>query len=143
MRVSLPAMPRWLGLACRLALGGLFLYAALLKIGDPAAFAKDIANYRLLPESWATAAAYLIPCLEVVVALGLITGIWLRGAALWASGLMLVFIAALVVNLARGLDIDCGCFGSGESDPVTALYRDLALLPLCAATLWAGFGRPR
>lgn len=132
---------KWLALACRVVLGALFIYAGVLKMGQPGQFALDIANYRLLPEGWPLIAAYLVPWLEVVCGLGLILGLAKKGAAVWISVLLAAFIAALAVNLVRGVDIDCGCFGGSGSDISEALIRDLALAPLCLGALYSAFSK--
>lgn len=127
---------------CRVALGVVFITAGVLKVGDPGRFAADIEAYRLLPQSLSLPAAYLMPWLEMASGLALIIGRWTKGASIWASAMMVAFVTALVVNLTRGLDIDCGCFGSKSSTMTEALIRDLAILPLCAGALYSAFTRP-
>jgi uncharacterized membrane protein YphA (DoxX/SURF4 family) len=114
----------------RLGLGALFLAAGVAKLRDPAAFATEIANYRLLPGL----AAYLataLPMLELVLGATLLLGTatWRRAAALASAGLLIVFTVAVSQVVARGINVDCGCFG-GSSGPVTGwtVARDLALL---------------
>jgi putative oxidoreductase len=116
--------------AIRLGLGALFVYAGLMKLRDPGEFAIEIANYRLLP-GLAPYGAVMLPTVEIVAGLGAIVlpRTWRRAAALVIAGLMLMFTVAVSVALARGINIDCGCFG-GDSSPITALtlLRDLAML---------------
>ncbi|MCM2356907.1 MAG: DoxX family membrane protein [Geobacteraceae bacterium] len=118
----------------RLALGGVFLYAGAVKIGDLSGFAGDIAAYRLLPHFGNYLAAAVIPWLEALCGVLLITGWRVRGAASLIMALTLVFMAALASVLVRGLDIDCGCFrhGGAKTSAWTALGRDSLLL---AATI--------
>ena len=130
---------KWLALACRVILGAVFIYAGSLKIGQPGQFAADITNYNLLPESMSLTAAYLVPWLAVVCGLALILGWAKKGASILISGLTAAFIAALVVNLVRGVDIDCGCFGDSGTSITEALIRDMALIPLCLGALYAAF----
>jgi putative oxidoreductase len=102
---------------CRLLLAGVFFYAAIPKIADPAAFAVDIANYRILPGGAVHALAVTLPWIELVVAVLLVLGFWTRAAAILSGLMLLVFIASMASAVVRGLDIDCGCFGSsGDSE---------------------------
>lgn len=127
----------------RVGLGALFVIAAVLKLRDPGAFATEIANYRL----WSELAPYLattLPAIELVVGLTLMVAplAWRRAAALATVGLLLVFTIAVAQVVARGINVDCGCFG-GRSGPVTSwtVARDLALL--AAAALVFVSCRPR
>jgi uncharacterized membrane protein YphA (DoxX/SURF4 family) len=92
------------------------LYAAWPKLLDPAGFAKAVANYHIiLPvvgRDYINATALFLPALEMVLGLVLIAGIWRRGAGLLTGALMILFIAAISSAMARGLNIDCGCFGA-------------------------------
>lgn len=120
-----------LTLASRLIVGVTLIYAALYKIIDPAAFAKSIWYYHLVPGSLINLMALILPWLEVICGLALILGVWYRGAVLWSNLLMIVFIAALASTIARGLSIDCGCFKAGKSatEPAwNSLWFDIVLL---------------
>jgi len=119
---------------CRLVLGGLFLYAGLAKAGDVTAFARDVANYRLLPYSWNYLAAAILPYVEFLSGLLLVAGRRVRPAALVAGGLTVLFMLALASVALRGLDIDCGCFGGGHATAAEALWRDAGILLLAIAT---------
>jgi len=110
------------------ALGGVFAYAGILKALDPAAFALDVDHYHMLPWQAAALLALYLPWLEIVCAVTLLFNKF-RAAALWLIlGMTLVFLAALVSAVARGLDISCGCFGGGSGHPAAAIARDLAIL---------------
>ncbi len=131
----------WDGLAwlARLVLAGVFLVAAAPKLADPAAFATAIANFRVFPDNLVNLVATVVPALELTGALALLTP-WRRGGALLLGILLLAFTALLAASLARGLDLDCGCFGgetSAQADPVTALHllRNAGLLALAALVL--------
>ncbi len=140
----------WAG---RLVLGVLFLTSGGLKVVDPGQFGRAIADYQLVGPALVPPLAYFLPWLEVVAGLGLVTGLAARGGAVIANGLLLVFIVALISALARGMQVDCGCFGGLEekltgqiaSGPGAALIRDLLFLPLGAWGLWGAFSgrRPR
>lgn len=118
--------------ACRLLLGGLFLYAGAVKAGDVVAFARDVANYRILPYGWNYVVAATLPYMEILAGGLLLLNRRVRPAALVAGALDIGFIAALVSVVVRGLDIDCGCFapGDGHTSAQAALLRDLGILAL-------------
>ena len=99
----------------RIALAIVFIYAAIPKIIDPTQFAQDIDNYKILPYFAVTILAIILPWLELLVGLFLIVGIWLPAAAFITAALNIVFIIAIASAMYRGLDIDCGCFSTGDS----------------------------
>lgn len=104
----------YLTMLSRLLIGGMLIYASYYKIIEPTSFAKSIWYYHLVPGKLINLMALIVPWLELVCGLGLILGIFYRGAKLWTTLLMLVFIAALSSTIARGLDIDCGCFKASK-----------------------------
>ena len=126
----------------RLAVGGTFLYAGVVKIADPVGFAGSIAAYKILPYFANYLVAAVLPWLELLCGLLLVTGFRHRAAALLLVLLDLVFIAALVSVIARGLDIDCGCFraGGAKESPWGALGRDLLILVGLVVVLKGGRG---
>jgi putative oxidoreductase len=97
-------------LLLRWFLGLVFVYAAVGKITDPAGFAGQIDNYRILPWILVGIIAAILPWVELLCGLLLLTGQWLRGAALWVMAMNLVFIIAIASAMIRGLSIECGCF---------------------------------
>jgi cobalt-zinc-cadmium efflux system protein len=99
-------------LAARLILGGVFIYASLDKILHPAAFAQAVFNYQLLPAQLVNLMALILPWLELILGMLLLSGIWLPGVVLGVNLLMITFLSALVFNTARGLNISCGCFST-------------------------------
>jgi rhodanese-related sulfurtransferase len=115
-------------------MAGIFIYASIDKIAHPAAFAKDVYNYQILPDALINLTALLLPWLELFLGVCLLTGIWLPGAVLAVNGLLLLFLAAFVFNLARGLDVNCGCFGASGLGPSMStggyLLRDVCFLAL-------------
>ena len=117
-----------LALICRLTLAIIFFYAGIEKIIDPGDFALAIYNYQLLPDGTINLLAIFLPWLEVLIAASLITGICIRGAALISALLFLTFATALTINLVRGLNLSCGCFGASSGN-ISWLYlvRDLSL----------------
>lgn len=127
----------YLPAAVRVILGGVFIYAAVPKIADPVAFAGSVANYQLLPYFWNYVAAAVLPFLELICGILLVTGYRVRTGAFLIALLNLAFIAALASAIARGLDIDCGCFrqGGDKTSPWTALGRDLVFLAMTFVVL--------
>lgn len=120
---------------CRVILGGVFLYAGLLKSQDITAFAGQIAAYQLLPYQVNYLLAATLPYVEVLAGGLLLANRHVRPAALLLGGMTLVFVGALASVILRGLSIDCGCFGPHDrSTPEQALVRDLALLALAHVT---------
>lgn len=121
--------------------GAVFLAAGLPKTQDPWSFASAVANFRLLPAEWVGLVAVLLPSLETVVGICLLAGWWRRGATAWALVCLVGFQAALGQALARGLDIECGCFGGSFSLPL--LGQLLVDLGLTLLLLWATLGGRR
>lgn len=121
---------RWTQLLLRLIIGGIFIYAGVLKERTPQEFADNIAAYQLLPAALINLVALGLPFFEIMIGLMLIIGFRLRLAACSTLLLILVFAIALASALARGLNIDCGCFGDGKPSAAKtwlALVRDLSL----------------
>ncbi|HET9599188.1 MAG TPA: MauE/DoxX family redox-associated membrane protein [Anaeromyxobacteraceae bacterium] len=130
---------RAIPLVCRLALGAIFLYAAATKVPDMAAFAQDVANYRLLPGAAVPWTASAVVGIEVVVGLALVAGLFTRAAALVAGGMLLAFIAGLSQALLRGIDLRCGCFGGDDAATWWTVLRDLGMLaPAVVLLAWRG-----
>ena len=103
----------WLTLLSRLILGGILVVAGFLKIPHPDKSAMSVRAYELLPVPVANVFGYSLPWVEVGVGLLLVFGIAVRINALIGTLLMVMFIVAISQAWARGLTIDCGCFGSG------------------------------
>ncbi len=122
----------WVHVFARVVFGGLFVVASLDKILHPRAFAEIVYNYHLLPDALVNATAILLPWVELTAGLLLAFGRLALGASVVLCGLMAVFLAALGFNLARGLDVACGCFSTvgGKGSPASDLARDGAILLL-------------
>ena len=115
----------------RLALGFIFIFASIDKILNPAAFSEVISNYQLLPDQAINFMAIVLPWLELILGALLVAGLWLPGVVALATLLLVVFFLALLISLARGLDIQCGCFSTGaEGKPqmLWTLARDALFL---------------
>ncbi len=129
---------KWVHLLLRWALAGVFIFAAVSKITAPDKFAIAISNYRLLPHEWVNLAAIVVPWVEVMTALLLIFGVWVRASALVFTGMTVAFFFMISSALARGLNIECGCFGTigGKRVGLTSLLLDAALLLMAAWLVW-------
>jgi uncharacterized membrane protein YphA (DoxX/SURF4 family) len=117
-------------LILRLIAAGVFLYAGWQKLGAPQEFADSIAAYQLLPAQLIDLLALALPPLELIVGCLLLIGWQRRVAAFSALILTGIFAVAISSAIARGLTIDCGCFGAGtpsKGDLWLALLRDLCL----------------
>jgi putative oxidoreductase len=118
-------------------LGGLFFYAGLQKILHPYEFAEAVLAYQLLPESLVGVAAAGLPWVEIVAGLGLIAGLKRRSCLLILAGLVAGFLVVILITMARGLKIDCGCglFFQRQVGPA-AVLEDLLLLGWAAGLYW-------
>jgi len=103
----------WLATAARLLLGVVLVVAGAIKVPDPAAAMRAVRAYQLVPEALVGPVAFGLPVLEIAVGLALVAGVFVRAAALASAVMLVVYIAAIVSAWARGLQIDCGCFGGG------------------------------
>ena len=131
---------RWrslLPLGFRLALGGLFLYSGVLKVAAPLPFADSIASFQIVPPALIAFVALGLPPLEIILGAMLISGWRVRIASLGVFFLSVVFCLVLSQALARGLQVDCGCFGGGQSSqPWVSLSRDIVLIAVSAWLYW-------
>ena len=124
-------------LLLRAVLGGLFVYAGAVKALDPLDFAQHIRNYRLVGQELSFLAAVFLPWVEILAGALLIAGVWRRGAALTVSGLLVFFIVLTLVTMVRGIDVDCGCFGSlSRKSGVGVIVEDALMLAMGLALLF-------
>ena len=126
---------QWLGVLARLVLGAVWVAAGALKFPDPTESVRAVRNYRLLPESGVPLVGHALPVLEVLIGVCLLLGLLVRANAVLSAVLLLAFIAGIASAWARGLSIECGCFGGGGGtlDDYAAQYpweiaRDVGLL---------------
>ena len=103
-------MRRLLRLAASIALGAVFIAAAVPKIVDPPSFAHMIANYKILPGPAVNPLALLLPWIEILTGLALVLGLFRQTAGKLAGALLAVFVLAIGTNLARDRAVQCGCF---------------------------------
>ncbi len=137
------AIGSWLLTLTRVVLGGIFLFAAYGKLRNPHAFAGSVGAFKLLHESILIEVGLLFIWHEIVCGLLLVLGLWARAAALVTGAMVLAFIIAMITALARGLDIECGCFGNLLKSGVgwgSILRTSVFLLMALAVILW-GPGR--
>jgi putative oxidoreductase len=118
----------WLG---RVVVAGVFVYAGVHKLLDPAAFAQDIANYQAFPWwTWNLAAA-TIPMIEILAGLAVLIGFKRRAGTIVLGSLTVAFLGLILSVIVRGIDLNCGCFGDAvEASTVgwPLVVRDLGLL---------------
>jgi uncharacterized membrane protein YphA (DoxX/SURF4 family) len=132
----------WISTGARLVVGGVFLVAGALKAIDPQSAVAAVRAYELLPTSLETIVGWGLPFAEIALGLLLLAGIATRAVAAVTAILLLVFILAVVSAAARGLSIDCGCFGGGgevapgQTAYGTELVRDVGLLLLALWLVW-------
>jgi len=133
-----------ISLLLRLAFGALFLWTGIAKILDSSGFFRNVLDYHILPIQMAQLAAVLLPWTEFVLGVCLIAGTMRLGAWLATSLLLVVFIAAQISVLARGLHVDCGCHISSHPDPVSywTVLRTSFMLCLAGIGLAREFFRP-
>jgi uncharacterized membrane protein YphA (DoxX/SURF4 family) len=112
----------------RVLVGLVFIYASIDKLANPAYFAGTIQNYQILPDSLINLVAIILPWLELICGILLISGLWHQSAAILISTLIIIFILAIGSVILRGLDIQCGCFGSGSAANFGRIVEDLFLL---------------
>jgi len=128
----------WIGLVARLVTGGVWIVAGALKLPYPADSVRAVRAYDLLPEAVVPAVGHLLPVVEVVIGLCLVLGVLVRSSAAVSALLFVAFIIGISSAWARGLSIDCGCFGGGGEIPDAAakypgeIARDVGLLALSA-----------
>lgn len=104
-------------------------------------------NYRIVPSALINIMALTMPWIELLCGLALILGIWKEAARTIVAAMLVVFIVAISINLARNNVIDCGCFdvsAAGKTreerlaDMHWVIFRDLGMLLMCAQLWWAG-----
>lgn len=111
--------------------GLVFVLASLHKISAPDQFARIVDNYRILPAVLVNITAVVMPWVEMICGIFLLRGAFRGAASLVLAALTVLFIAAISFNVVRGVEFDCGCFGSGHTPPWRILLRDFGLLMCC------------
>lgn len=101
-----------LKISARMVVSLIFIFFAIDKISDPAHFAKEISNYKLLPDILINISAIVLPWIELFIGFLLFIGVKVRPAAIITGGLLIVFIIAVSIAMINGLNINCGCSSS-------------------------------
>lgn len=131
--------PQWVSLLARLVLGGTLVVAGWIKITDLTGSLQSVLAYEIFGYEVSRLISIALPLLELAIGLLLVLGLLTRAAAAAGAVLMAVFIVGIVSAWARGLSIDCGCFGTGgpvapgATTYLADIVRDLGLLALA---LW-------
>jgi len=125
-----------LGLVARFGLATIWFISGIAKAVDPRTTLVAVRGYQLFPDSLAELLAAVLPYLEIALGLLLVIGMATRLAAVLSAVLLVAFIAGVISAAARGLSIDCGCFGGGGDVPsdqtayTAEILRDLGFLLL-------------
>jgi len=116
----------------RVTLGLIFIVASIEKIALPDIFAANINAYGIIPFPMINIFALLLPWIELLCGVYLLAGVKVRSASLVISSMLVVFIVAILIAMAKGLTIDCGCFGSAHATPVgwPKVIEDVGMLLL-------------
>jgi uncharacterized membrane protein YphA (DoxX/SURF4 family) len=125
----------------QVAIGILMAWAGLAKIGNLHGFAEQLHNFRMMPVPIENLIAISLPWIELVAALALIFGVRARAGAILTALLLAAFTAAILVAMARGLDIECGCFGTNDATRVGWVKIGQNLMMLALATAGSIRGR--
>ena len=124
---------KYLLLATRLIVGGLFIYSSVDKIIDPLAFATIIHHYRIVPPGLINYIAVIIPWIEFTVGIFLVLGIRTVASAKTANLLLVFFTVILTITALRGINVSCGCFSTStavKSNLVLRIFEDIGFLIL-------------
>jgi len=135
----------WL-LIGRILLAGIFLAAGIAKLREPwLQFAVSINTFKIVPDSMLEPIARTLPWFEVILGLAILSGIWLKWTSTLATLILAGFLSLLIRSWALGLDVDCGCFGSGEPLGPKTIARDSLMLILSLIVTFGAFrlGRGR
>lgn len=136
----------WLTVRMSIALGAIFIAAALPKLVDPPSFAHMIYNYRIVPGPLVNLSALLMPWVEILAGAALCLGLWRRSAASIIGAMLVVFIVAISINLVRDNPVNCGCFDTKSADKTReqlidemefVVIRDIGMLVMVAQILLA------
>ena len=123
---------QWIARIAYWIVAAVFIYAGAIKVVAPDAFLSSVLSYDVFGYTLSALVALFVPYLEVFAGLALATGFWRRGAEYLVGGMLVVFLVLIVQAWIRGLEIDCGCFGSKPgAEPTSFLWltiRDIGLM---------------
>ncbi len=135
---------QYLTLICRVVMAAVFIFAALGKMGDPSDFSDAVAAFRILPVTSVNVFTIILPWVELLVGLSILSGTQLRQSAFLSVILNLMFIIAAGLAMARGLDIKCGCFTLSKSHTSvgwTLIARDVVFIVIAIQVLYGTASR--
>ncbi len=139
----------WISTALRLGLAAVLLWSGGAKVSEPSQAVMAVQAYKILPVSVGEFVGYALPLFELALGVALLVGVATRISAVVAGALMTAFVVGVASVWARGLSIDCGCFGGGgavpegEANYLPVLLRDMGFTAMAAwlvvypATRWA------
>jgi uncharacterized membrane protein YphA (DoxX/SURF4 family) len=114
---------RWLLIGGRLGIAVMFLYAGYEKVRQPwLQFAISVDSFKAVPDTWVEPIARILPWGEILLAVALISSLFARWFALIATLLLTLFLSVGIRAYAKGLQVDCGCFGAGSSHGIDAKW---------------------
>jgi len=125
-----------IGLLARLGLAAVWLISGIIKAVDPRTTVVAVRAYQIFPESLVGTIAGILPFLEIALGVLLVIGLATRLTAVLSAVVLVAFIAGVISAAARGLSIDCGCFGgggdvaAGQTAYTEEILRDLGFLAL-------------
>lgn len=122
----------YLNLAVRILIGGLFIFTAISKLADLSVFAKEIDNYNIVPMYLINIFSLLLPWVELLCGIFLLTGIRVRANSVLSISLYSMFIIAILIAMLQGLSINCGCHTKILADRVgfAKVFQNTGLLLL-------------
>ena len=121
----------------RILLGAVWVYAAYTKLRESwLLFAMSIDAYRMLPQWAVITLARSLPWVELAMGCLMIAGLALRYVSIIAALTLSGFFCAMLLAHSRGLGIDCGCFGPGDTLSGWTLLRDGTLLAATFALVY-------
>ena len=137
-----------ISLITRLAMAAVWIISGISKLRDSLQTQKAMKAYEILPGDLISPLAAGLSAFEIALGVLLFLGIFLRPAGVISIGLLTVFIIAIISAWARGLTIDCGCFGGGGANSnagpatyLTEIGRDLGFIVLSVWTVWRPYKR--
>lgn len=142
MKIKEHRAANWFGTVARLVIGIVWLAAGFLKAFNPYSAGAAVRAYEIFPPDLATTIGHILPWVEIGIGLLLILGLYVRLSAVASAVLFIAFIAGISSAWARGLTIDCGCFGgggtveAGQTKYLEEIVRDLGLTLLALYLVW-------
>ena len=131
---------------CRFGLAALWFYSGIVKFLDPVGTQKSVEAYELFPTDFAQFIGTVLPLVEIALGILFLLGIFLRPVSVLSGVMFVAFAVGIASAWARGLTIDCGCFGIGGQNPdVTwatyfwGIAKNVLFLAMAAWTVWRPF----